>query len=171
MMKLQHTIALAGVLVASVLNAGETHPLSNASNHLVNSKGEKVAAENVASAPYTLVYYSAHWCPPCRLFTPKLVDFYNKNGGGESFELVFASADRSGKAMYHYMEETEMPWPAVEYDQIDASGVRGFQGRYIPALVMFDSEGEVVASTFDEESGDYYEPATVLDFLDEQLDM
>lgn len=23
-----------------------------------------------------LIYFSAHWCPPCRAFTPVLKDFY-----------------------------------------------------------------------------------------------
>ena len=24
------------------------------------------------------IYFSAHWCPPCRGFTPKLVEWYGK---------------------------------------------------------------------------------------------
>ncbi|GLV36728.1 hypothetical protein CBL_02437 [Carabus blaptoides fortunei] len=40
-------------------------------------------------------YFSAHWCPPCRAFTPQLVDTYKmlrKKDPG--FEVIFVSSDR-----------------------------------------------------------------------------
>jgi nucleoredoxin len=43
-----------------------------------------------------LVYFSAHWCPPCRRFTPELVKFYNDLLLKRTdFEIIFASSDRS----------------------------------------------------------------------------
>ena len=27
---------------------------------------------------FVLLYFGAHWAPPCRLFTPTLVEFYQK---------------------------------------------------------------------------------------------
>jgi nucleoredoxin len=36
------------------------------------------------------LYFSAHWCPPCQAFTPKLVDCYeNLLAAGKKFEVVF----------------------------------------------------------------------------------
>ena len=63
------------------------------------------------------LYFSAHWCPPCRAFTPKLADWYNKLKGGEigeKFEIVFLSSDRDEKSFNEYYGE--MPWLAVSYD-------------------------------------------------------
>ena len=40
------------------------------------------------------VYFSAHWCPPCRTFTPQLAEWYNAiNSSGKVLEIVFASCD------------------------------------------------------------------------------
>ena len=63
------------------------------------------------------LYFSAHWCPPCRAFTPKLADWYNKLKGGaigDKFEIVFLSSDRDEKSYNEYY--SEMPWHAVSYD-------------------------------------------------------
>lgn len=44
-----------------------------------------------ASVVVTGVYASAHWCPPCRQFTPMLAQFYTRmKAMGKPFEVVFA---------------------------------------------------------------------------------
>ena len=42
-------------------------------------KDESVVGADSALADKKLIgfYFSAHWCPPCRLFTPVLAEFYN----------------------------------------------------------------------------------------------
>ena len=133
---------------------------------LVDAKGESVDAAEIGKAPYLLFYYSAHWCPPCRIFTPKLVEFYNANGGGDKFEIIFVSSDRSEKAMYDYMEEEKMPWAAIKYDAIGSTGIKDHSGPYIPSLVMFDSEGNLVIGT-DYDGG--VEPTAVLEKLTQSI--
>ena len=133
---------------------------------LVNAQGESVKASDLSKAPYLLFYYSAHWCPPCRLFTPKLVEFYNTNGGGEKFEIIFVSSDRSEEAMFGYMKEEQMPWAAVRYDAIASTGIKNYGGAYIPSLVMFDQKGNLVLGT-DYDSG--IETAAVLKKLMESI--
>ena len=92
------------------------------------------------------VYFSAHWCPPCRTFTPKLVKAYNEmQEKGYDFELVFVSSDRSEDDMYKYMEETNMPWLAVPHGSKTAAKLKERFGiRGIPTLVILDEEGEKV---------------------------
>ena len=35
------------------------------------------------------LYFSAHWCPPCRGFTPKLAEVYTAiKGTGKSLEIL-----------------------------------------------------------------------------------
>lgn len=64
------------------------------------------------------LYYSAHWCPPCRNFTPKLAQFYEnvkKSDNGPNFELIFISSDRTEKEFTGYLNE--MPWYALPYEK------------------------------------------------------
>ena len=40
------------------------------------------------------LYFSAHWCPPCRSFTPELAKTYKLlTEQGKNFEIVFVSSD------------------------------------------------------------------------------
>ena len=66
------------------------------------------------------LYFSAHWCPPCRSFTPILASWYNKltssvlNG---KLEIVFLSSDQSEEEFDSYY--SEMPWAALPYSDRD----------------------------------------------------
>ena len=49
---------------------------------LQDKKGDLALSQVKDESPLIALYFSAHWCPPCRMFTPKLAEFYktvNKN--------------------------------------------------------------------------------------------
>ena len=96
------------------------------------------------------IYFSAHWCPPCRKFTPQLVDFYNRVAPAHpEFDVLFVSADRSASAMQDYMRETNMPWPALDYEKIRAqTQITHYAGSGIPCLVLVDAAGKVLSDSY-----------------------
>eukprot|EP00438_Fugacium_kawagutii_P030401 Skav230844 [mRNA] locus=scaffold3471:169667:173653:+ [translate_table: standard] len=58
------------------------------------------------------LYFSAHWCPPCRGFTPQLAAAL----AGDRFpqiKVVFCSSDRSEGDFQSYY--AEMPWLALPF--------------------------------------------------------
>ena len=64
--------------------------------------------------PCTGIYFSAHWCPPCRAFTPKLRKTYEAlTMAGKPFEVVFASSDQSQAQFLEYY--AQMPWAALPF--------------------------------------------------------
>lgn len=71
--------------------------------------------EALGGKEFILLYASAHWCGPCRQFTPKLVNWYNTIGEKSStVEVVFLSADHDASSFQKYY--ASMPWLAVDYD-------------------------------------------------------
>lgn len=112
---------------------------------LIEAKnGKPVPHEAGETKPeFTAIYYSAHWCPPCRALTPKLVAWYkNTKARFKNFELVFASSDKDEAAMMDYMKEEKMPWPALKFDEIKGSGVGKYAAGGIPYLVLLDRDGK-----------------------------
>jgi nucleoredoxin len=163
------------VLVALLLLCGVgavfAEPLApTLKNDLVVLDGKKVRRFDdgkLASAKYVAVYYSAHWCPPCRAFTPDLVKWYEKTKAEHpEFELVFVSSDEDEKAMEKYMAEAKMPWPALRYGkkaQNKSLTVHG--GAGIPCLVLLDADGKVLSNSFVD--GKYVGPRKVLEDMDQ----
>lgn len=126
---------------------------------------KKVDDSTLSNIQYFVFYYSAHWCPPCRAFTPKFVEFYNKQKPlHPQFEVVFISSDRDQSAMKSYMTEARMPWPAVQFSQIERlKKIQSYAGSGIPCVVVVDSSGKVVADSF--KGGQYLGPQKPLDDL------
>ena len=90
-----------------------------------------------------LYYFSAHWCPPCRQFTPMLSDFYGEVS--DDLEIVFVSSDRSPEDMISYMKESHGDWCGVEHNSALATDLKqkyGVQG--IPMLVVVKKDGTLV---------------------------
>ena len=94
---------------------------------------------------YVLLYFSASWCPPCHLFTPKLKKWYLENHPRyPDLEVVLASMDRDWAAMEGYVKETGMPWPILAWPNVVDSPVEKLLPEEIPFLVLVDDEGKVL---------------------------
>jgi len=92
------------------------------------------------------IYFSAHWCGPCRSFTPELIKTYNVvKSAGKPFEIVFVSSDHDERAFKEYFGE--MPWIAVPFSdskrRSDLGAVFNVEG--IPTFVIVDWDtGKVI---------------------------
>jgi nucleoredoxin len=135
---------------------------------LVASDGTPVKDSYIAEKPLVLIYFSAHWCPPCRTFTPRLVSYYNKNRKPWNFAVIFVSSDRSEAEMYDYMREANMPWAAVKYRGAAHKALeQAYAGRGIPCLVLVDEKGKILADSFDGDK--YLGPDVALEELTKRL--
>lgn len=109
---------------------------------LLDSTGKKISRDELAGKTVGF-YFSAHWCPPCRAFTPNLVKFRDSNK--DDFEVVFVSSDRSPDAQMGYMKETKMKWYTLPHRSSEANALnQKFAIRGIPALIIVSPEGETV---------------------------
>ncbi len=157
-------LALVGPAVAA-----DTHPVLNENARLaVTADGKRAEIERLVDKPLVLVYFSAHWCPPCRKFTPELVEYYGKNGGGTAFEVLFVSSDKDQEAMMGYMTEAAMPWVAMQWGSSKIAAMKKkYCGSGIPCLVLLDDQDQVVSDSFDGEK--YLGPHHVLEDLTKRL--
>lgn len=93
------------------------------------------------------LYFSGHWCPPCRKFTPKLKSVYDElKGRGEDFEVIFVSSDRDQESFEEYYGS--MPWLALPFN--DNKSARSLSHYFdiegIPQLVIIGPNGKTVTT-------------------------
>ena len=92
--------------------------------------------EALADADYVLLYASAHWCPPCRAFTPRLSAFFERHGKQKRLAIVFVSLDRDEAAFDAYRAsmswQLAVPWSRAK-DVVPALQIWG-----IPALFVVE---------------------------------
>ena len=71
-------------------------------NNFVTKQGS-AGAEIFQGVGAIGIYFSAHWCPPCRGFTPVLGEFYNEvNSQGKQLEIVFVTSDKDDASFKDY---------------------------------------------------------------------
>lgn len=109
---------------------------------LLDAKGNAVTLDQL-KGKIVGIYFSAHWCPPCRAFTPKLVEFRDKHS--KDFEIVFVSSDKTEKDQQGYMTETKMQWPTVKWQSAEANALKKkYNVIGIPTLVILSPTGETI---------------------------
>ncbi len=135
---------------------------------LKNNNLVPAAASDLAQAKYIALYFSAGWCPPCHVFTPKLVSFYREmKPKHPDFEVIFISADHSESEMKKYVADAAMPWPALRYSFAKSSHLNKYAGPGIPCLVLLNASGEVLSDSF--VGNDYVGPYKVMHALENLL--
>jgi thiol-disulfide isomerase/thioredoxin len=89
------------------------------------------------------IYFSAHWCPPCRGFTPELGKMYTETVSKKGMEIVFVSSDKDEEAFNSYYGE--MPWVSLPYDKRDlkTSLNKKYKVQGIPSLVILGPDGKL----------------------------
>jgi nucleoredoxin len=75
------------------------------SDGLTDAQGKSVSLDSL-QGKVVGVYFSAHWCPPCRAFTPLLVKY--RDAHQADFEVVLVDLDHSAKEMQEYMTGQNM---------------------------------------------------------------
>lgn len=120
---------------------------------LLGKEGE-VDVQTVLSSKLVALYFSAHWCPPCRGFTPVLAEFYNKlKQTGADWQVVFVSSDRDEKSFKDYYNE--MPWLAIPFgDSRIANLKKAAQIQGIPTLIFLEpTSGKVLVDEENQRDG------------------
>jgi nucleoredoxin len=163
-MKTIPAIGMMALLTATAMFADvpyHTKTIEGLQGALITTGGQPAAAERITQKKYLFIYFSAHWCPPCRAFTPKLVEFYNAQTRNGDFELLFISSDKGQDEMDEYMKITSMPWVAAKLGTKKAKALKETYGvTGIPCLVLIDENDQLLASSF--EGTTYRGPAVAL---------
>ncbi|XP_015914691.1 nucleoredoxin-like protein 2 isoform X2 [Parasteatoda tepidariorum] len=114
---------------------------------LVKRDQSKIAADEALKDKEVIgLYFSAHWCPPCRGFTPILADFYEEVSD-KPLEIIFVSSDRSEDALFDYMNEAHGDWLAVPFgapitDQLK----KKYDIHGIPTLIVIKKDGTIIST-------------------------
>lgn len=92
------------------------------------------------------LYFSAHWCGPCRQFTPYLKQVYNEwKKQKYDIEIIFISGDRDSNAFLSYFQNDHGSWLAVPFNSQKRQSInQHFQVRGIPSLIFVDCHGNII---------------------------
>jgi nucleoredoxin len=125
-----------------------TFSLALLGDKLLKPDGSSVAASTALDVDVLALYFSAHWCPPCRGFTPTLSTKYTAlKDAGKSLEMVFVSSDRDEAAFKEY--HSTMSFMALPFELRDAKGKLSkiFKVNGIPSLCFINARtGELITS-------------------------
>eukprot|EP01035_Chromulina_nebulosa_P018468 gene18468-24178_t len=119
------------------------------------SKSGIVNTSDALAGKIVGIYFSAHWCGPCRSFTPQLSQLYlQAKSLNKSFEIIFCSGDHDEKDFKSYYNQS-MPWLAIDFNDDKREELMSkFQVTGIPKLSILATSGKFI----DENAVAVYKP-------------
>lgn len=145
---------------SAATKADEGKLLGLLGDKLVDTRGKTVDTKTTLDGSKVIaLYFSAGWCPPCKKFTPKLVNFVKQNKDTSDFTVIFVSSDRSAKEFADYMKHYKMPFPAMSFDKAQLKKIkRAYGASGIPNLVLLKPDGTIIKGSY--ETNGTYSPKT-----------
>ncbi|OEL18438.1 putative nucleoredoxin 3 [Dichanthelium oligosanthes] len=101
---------------------------------LLSNGGKEVPLSSI-EGKMACLFFSAHWCRPCRNFTPKLVQIYTMlQTTGKNIEIIFISLDHDQTSFLDHFKS--MPWLALPFNtSLRQKLCSHFGIEHIPALI------------------------------------
>lgn len=130
---------------------------------LISESGRpfKLMKDRTAPPTHYVFYYSASWCPPCRAYTPSLVDFHRRvRKTMPNLEIILVSSDRSEADALAYARNYKMDFPQIRFDDRGAPFVPRNPGSGIPALRLVDADGNSLLTSQDVSRSDFLDAAS-----------
>ena len=109
---------------------------------LLRGTAEEPTAAALAGKKAVGLYFSAHWCPPCKMFTPQLAKQYEAHYKAKGLEIVYVSSDRDEESFEAHFA-ADMPWVALPYAARERKSqlARKYRVAGLPALVILEGGG------------------------------
>jgi len=155
-------LALPAAQQQAALQKQMASAISNASplpDQLQTADGKLVGTPQALAGKMVVLFFSAEWCPACKVFLPKLKILYEEARENDlPLEIVYVSSDRDSAQKDRYMS-THGPWLSIPYSNVDARSqlktkygcfagaeAKSFPGTKrragIPSIVLMGPAGE-----------------------------
>ncbi|CAG9314092.1 unnamed protein product [Blepharisma stoltei] len=111
------------------------------------SRDGEITYSDVEKNQVVCLFFTAYWCPPCRTFTPVLVEFYNDvNYPDKRLEIIQISSDKDEQM---FMDSfNQVPWIAIPYgDSRNISLRKRFKVQGVPILMLLNKDGTLAQGT------------------------
>jgi len=107
-------------------------------NNFLSAKNNKNEVINLTNKKLLGLYFSAHWCGPCRNFTPKLMHYYNTLFDKNSMEIIFISSDSNENEFNKYF--STHPWYAIPFENKELRDQLSdfYKVNAIPTFIILD---------------------------------
>ncbi len=112
---------------------------------VVNGAGVESPMADVMTRKYLALQFSAHWCGPCRAFTPSFAAWYSEQKAANAdIEVLFVSSDRDDASFRTYA--AEMPWKSLPFAERAAKEALSelYAVKGIPTVILLAKDANGV---------------------------